>query len=80
MTPSFIIAPMCGAALAVIPGCSDTAEPEPSDQPSYFSQTGDGCDPNYAGGCVPNTPHDLDCADSGSWSKWSGPIRTDFTR
>ena len=61
-----LIASLCAAVLAVAPGCSDTPDSEPADAPRAFSEApADGCDPNYANGCVPDTPYDLDCADIG---------------
>ena len=39
-------------------------QPQPQPQPQQPQpQPNGGCDPNYAGACIPNVPYDLDCGD-----------------
>jgi micrococcal nuclease len=40
-----------------------TGESGPASTPPPLPSAGQKCDPNYAGGCVPPYPPDLDCAD-----------------
>lgn len=42
--------------------------------------TDDDCDPNYAGGCVPNVSYDLDCPDIGFTVTVVGVDRHRFDR
>ena len=35
----------------------------PKTKPAPARSGGSGCNPNYAGACIPNVPYDLDCSD-----------------
>jgi endonuclease YncB( thermonuclease family) len=44
-------------------GGAGAATSAPTSAPKSTTSGQSGCDPNYSGTCVPDVPHDLDCAD-----------------
>lgn len=63
-TLSVAVVPVGDAAPPPTTGPEPSAEPHPTTTPSPAPIAG-GCDPNYAGWCVPIVPYDLDCKDIG---------------
>ncbi len=58
LVPADTAPPAPSPSTQPMPGPSGTASPAPSPTPAIG-----GCDPNYAGYCVPIVDHDLDCSD-----------------
>jgi micrococcal nuclease len=57
---------------------STTATPSPTQ--TLPAQVSSNCDPNYAGGCVPNVSYDLDCSDISFVVKIVGTDKHKFDR
>jgi len=63
--PSRSVEPSSTAAPAPTKSKKAPKESRPDVSQSETPRTGDQCDPNYAGACVPISPFDLDCPDIG---------------
>jgi endonuclease YncB( thermonuclease family) len=64
--------------LSVATGPARAPKPAPRPTQSGAGATTGSCDPNYTGGCVPNVPYDLDCADIGFEVRVVGPDKNRF--